>query len=315
MTENAESAVIDSLLQPQEEQTATEEETEENDETENAEDEGADLEEADDEEQSEAEQDEEDEEDTEAQEEPDAYEVTVDGETVRVNLQELKNGYSGSRAIQKRMQEAAEKRKEAEAVYSALQEEQQRLTQLYQQYSQQGFKPKPEMPEWDSNDPIGSMERKAAYDRQLEEYNAEQSRLQEMSQQSRQAQEQAMRAHIAEQQQLIAQKIPDYADPEKGKQLRSRMRDVGKSYGFSDDELGGITDARTIEVLHDAMRYRELQLGKTEKRVEKKPKNVRPKPAKRVSAEQKQRQDLLKRVKAGDSSAAAEYLLIPDKET
>ena len=63
--------------------------------------------------------------------------VKIDGKTEVVTLDELKQGYSGQKYVQKGMQEAATARKEAEAVYSALLQERQNIAQLYQQ-AQQG---------------------------------------------------------------------------------------------------------------------------------------------------------------------------------
>lgn len=74
-----------------------------------------------------------------------------------------------------------------------------------------------------------------------------------------------------EQQQMIVErqkqavealtKGPD-ALPDFGPELVQAMNKTGLEYGFTDEELSTIVDPRHIRVLHDAMKYRELQSKK-----------------------------------------------------
>lgn len=319
---DANESVINSLLQPEEpdqEPEATEEQSEVEDDADNP-DEGSDVEEASDEgEEPEYDETDEDEGADPADEAPETFRVKVDGQEVEVTLDELKNGYSGSRAIRQRMQEAHDKRQEAEAVYTALQQEQQRLSQLYQELTQKGAVRAPEMPDVDyDSDPIGAAQAWSRYNAEKAAYDRQQDEFQQMSQQSRQAQEQAMRAHLEEQQQIIAREIPEYMDPDKGPALKRDMRETAKSYGFSDDELSQITDARVVRLLNDLVRGRKATDPQrlAEKKVERPSKNVKPRGTKRVSPEKKHRQQLRQQLKkTGDARVAAELLIMPDKET
>lgn len=96
--------------------------------------------------------------------------VKIDGKTEVVTLDELKQGYSGQKYVQKGMQEAATARKEAEAVYSALLQERQNIAQLYQQAQQGTLAQPPVEParELFETDPIGYMDAKLKYDEQLQ---------------------------------------------------------------------------------------------------------------------------------------------------
>ena len=47
-----------------------------------------------------------------------------------------------------------------------------------------------------------------------------------------------------------------------GPDLIKRMNETGKSYGLTDEELGQIVEPKYIRILHDAMKYRELQAKK-----------------------------------------------------
>lgn len=54
------------------------------------------------------------------------------------------------------------------------------------------------------------------------------------------------------------------AIPGFGKELVQKLNVTGREYGFSPEEMSTITDPRHIRVLHDAMKYRELQAKKPE---------------------------------------------------
>lgn len=299
-------SAVNSLLMPQENSTETETEADEarsddmqddqadtdadEDEVEEdaAEEAEADEEEADDDTDNASDEDEA-EEDDEADEEPDLIAVKVDGVEKKVTLDELKRSYSGQEYIQKGMQEAAEKRKEAEAVYEALQAEQQRFLDTIKQVQEAGFAQEPKKPDPSllDTDPIAYMQEKARYEGDLERFRSQQSEIQRMQQQREAMQSQAMQMHLKEQAEILKQRIPEFADPVKAKQVQERLVKVGADiYGYSAEEIGQITDARAVQVLHDAAKWRELQSGKAEaKKKPKAPRNVKP-GAKRAEPQQ-----------------------------
>jgi hypothetical protein len=69
-------------------------------------------------------------------------------------------------------------------------------------------------------------------------------------------------AYLKEQQQLLAREIPAFAKPETAQAAKQELLRAGEVYGFSADELTGITDARQIKVLWEAAQYRKLMAGK-----------------------------------------------------
>ena len=52
---------------------------------------------------------------------------------------------------------------------------------------------------------------------------------------------------------------PDWADSEKQKAEAVKLRATAKAYGFSDKEIDGVADHRTLLLLRDAMQYRALK--------------------------------------------------------
>lgn len=281
------------------EEAETEEELELEADSESSEGEEVELEESDDEEELEEEGD----------ERPELYAVKVDGKEVEVTLDDLTRSYSGQQYIQKGMQEAAEAKKQAEAAYQTLQQEQARVAQLYQTMSQTGVVAAPIMPDHAlaTSDPIGYMEALGKYNADKAAYDAQQAELQNVTQQQSQAQEQAMRAYAAEQEQVLLRDIPDFADPEKGKKLKEDLRSTGERYGFTADELSSVMDARAIKLLHDAMKYQQIVSGKST--VEKKAKKARPvtkpKGSRKVAPDVKRQQNARKALKQTGSMEAA----------
>lgn len=260
--------------------------------------------------------DEDTEDDTDLDEEPEQlYSVKVYGEEKKVTLDELRRGYSGQQAIQQGMQHVASAKKEVEQVYAALQAETQRVQQLRQQFESGSFTapPKPPSDEMFKDDPIGYMEAKIAYDKQAAEWQQQQHQLQALDQQQKQIQQQALQAHLHQEMQALQQTIPEFADPKQAAGLKEKLVQTGLAYGFDAAALDQITDAKTVQVLYDAMKYREMMgaKGEAERRVEKARPVVKPgakKPAK--SSKAKQRQQATARMKqTGSVDDVANFLL------
>ena len=201
---------------------------------------------------------------------PDLITVKVNGQEEQVTLENLKQGYSGQKYVQQGMQDVAAQKKEAEAVYTALNNERQQMAELYQQLQNGGFTPEPIKPtkeDFDA-DPIGYMQKNLEYEEQMTSYNQQMAQLEQVSQQQSQAQQTAMKAHLQEQMQILQKDIPDFADSKKATAIRERLIQAGTNhYGYTNDEIAQITDARAIKVLHDAWKYQDIISGKSKAKV------------------------------------------------
>ena len=202
--------------------------------------------------------------------EPERYTVKVNGQESEVTLEDLKQGYSGQKYVQQGMQEVAAAKKEAEAVYTALNNERQRMAELYQQLQNGGFTPEPIKPtkaEFDA-DPIGYMQKNLEYEEQKANYDKQMAQLEQASQQNSVAQQNAKQAYLQEQMQILQKEIPDFADSTKASKLREQLVNTGKSqYGYTTEEISQISDYRAIKVLHDAMKYQDIISGKSKAKV------------------------------------------------
>lgn len=206
------------------------------------------------------------------------YTVKADGKEEKVTLDELKRSWSAEKHRQKGMQEAAEARKAATELYQTLQTEQAKFMQVVQTIQEQGFKAPPQAPDMAmmDKDPIGYMQAEARYRKDLQDFQTQQVQIQQTAMAHRQMQEKAMAEFVAEQSKLLQSRIPEFADANKAREITGKIRNTASEvYGFTDDELGGIVDARHVQVLHDAMKWRELQAARTQK-APAAPKSIKP---------------------------------------
>jgi len=185
--------------------------------------------------------------------------VKVDGKEERWTLDQLKQSAAGQAAINKRFQEVAEARKQIQQHAAALQQQQQQVVQLHQQAQNGGLQaPIPPTRELFESDPIGYMEEKLKYDESKAQYDQNMYQLQNVQKQRAQAQQEAHQTYLQEQAQVLTQFIPEIADPQKGEAIKNALVDTGVSYGFTPEEMQGVTDARYVRALNDARKYREL---------------------------------------------------------
>lgn len=238
---------------------------------------------------------------------PQLYAVKSDGTEKQVTLEELKQGYAGQDYIQRRMQEVAALEKDFKQQQETLQKQQQELLQIYEQAQQTGLQP-PTAPSKDlfENDPIGYMEAKIKYDEDMQSYNQQMQQIQYVQQQQQAAQQQATQQELAQQAEMLKRFIPELSDPQKVEPYRKALVDTGVAYDFSAEEVAGVTDARMVRVLNDAMKYRRLQAKRKAAQTDGK-KPVVPSGAKRRAADgeaatrKKQQQKLRKSGKIEDA--------------
>ncbi len=247
------------------------------------------------------------------------YTVKVDGRDQQVPLAELLRGYAGQAYIQKGMKEVATIKQQIAAVHEALNNELQQVAQFAQaaQTGQVPMRP-PEPPSEEllSRDPIGFIEARHRYEKEVAAYQQGQYAMQEMSARQVQAQERARRALLAEEHQKLAQMIPAFAKAETAAKVKQDLLNAGQEvYGFELDELREVADHRMLRVLHDAAQYRRIMAGKaTDKQPSQAPKTpvikpgvkAAPQASKRVKSEKAKAQ--MKR--SGTVDDVARFLLM-----
>ena len=244
------------------------------------------------------------------------FDVTIDGKPQRWTLSQLKQSAAGQGYIQQKMRENAEQSKQIEAAKAQLAQQLNVLNTLTQQ-AQNGelAPPTPPSKELLESDPIGYMQEKEAYETAMGEYNVKMQQVQQLQAQQAQQSEQQKQLHRQEQMQLLQQRVPDFADPQKYEKAAQDMLKGGQEYyGVPQEALMQLTDAVEIEILYDAIRYRRLQANR--KNVDQKAKKAKPMVkagAKRVEDGQAatRRKQQAKAMKSGNIADMADLLINP----
>lgn len=211
------------------------------------------------------------------------YTVKAAGEEKQVTLDELMQGYQLGADYTKKTQEVAEQRKAVEAERRAVEEAKQvrdtyaQRLQAIEQFLTSGEDSPEDLAAMKENDPIGYAVKVAELTEkkeQLAQVRAEQQRL---AQQQQAEQQQSMAQMVQQEATKLSQVLPEFSDPTKGEQLRSEIRNYGKSVGFTDQELAQVYDSRHVLMLHKAMQYDKLQKSKpnVKKKVAEAPKMVK----------------------------------------
>ena len=211
----------------------------------------------------------------EAAEDTNLIPVKINGKEERWTLDQLKQSAAGQGYINQKMQENAALEKQYKQQAQALAQQQQQVLAMYQQAQQGGLQaPTPPSKELFDQDPIGYMEAKLTYDEAKAAHDQQLVQLRGMQQQQAQKQQAARQAHLAQQAEVLKQYIPEIVDPEKGEKLKAGIIDTGVHYGFTPEEMAGVTDARYVRALNDARKYRQLIANK--KKSQSKADGVRP---------------------------------------
>jgi hypothetical protein len=211
------------------------------------------------------------------------YRVKAAGEEKEVSLSELIKNYQLGADYTKKSQTVAEERRTVEAEKAAVNEAKQlrdtyaqRLQYIEQMLDAQ--QPQEDLDYLKETDPIGYAVKVAEMsqrEKQLAQVRAERQSIQAQQEQDRQQQ---LRQTVAQEAQKLIEKLPEYADPEKGEHIRQEIRKYGKQAGFSDEELAGVYDSRAVLTLWKAMQFDKLQSARPEisKKVNSAPKMMKP---------------------------------------
>lgn len=199
---------------------------------------------------------------------PVLHKVKVDGIEVEVDEAELKKGYSRNSDYTRKTQQLAEERKRFEAEELApVQEERRYYAERVSQLEEaiRSLMPDTE-PDWNDVRRNTTPEEFTAQFAQwrsqaqrVEKIRAEQARVEALQERDSQRQWQMTLAREAE---LLKAALPEMADAEKGKALKTDLIDYAKSMGFTDDDLAQVTDHRVLVLLNNSRLYEQAKRNK-----------------------------------------------------
>lgn len=190
-------------------------------------------------------------------------EVEYEGKTYKLPP-ELKDAVLRQADYTRKTQEVAEMRKQTEAAQAYLQQQHQVQQAFIKEYAsitaldnQLAQYQEINWQELIQNDPVEALKLDHQM-RQLQRHRDERaSQLQQYQAQAQQQQQAKLSEQLQHGAELLAKEIPGWS-----KDLATQIKVTGKDYGFTDGELDQVYDPRMVKVLHDAMKFRQLQANK-----------------------------------------------------
>lgn len=260
----------------------------------------------------------------------DIINVTVDDEEQEVSIRDLKRAYSGEGAIEKRLQEATEIRKEAHArttqTLENLAAQERELQQALEGLDDNLFKgiiPPPD-DRMRQTDPERYMRHKDAYDQDQQRIADAKKVIEDKKGEISQQRQQRLDEYAKEAGAVIAREIPELVDPKTSQQAFTQMAQTAMTYGYTQEEINKALDPRMFMLVRDAMRYHQM----VDKAKERDPKDLKGQQKKRVrrlrsgntqaknrvsQADKKRKQATEKARKTGKPSDIAATLLVNNK--
>ena len=185
--------------------------------------------------------------------------VEVDGEEITV--EELKAANLRQRDYTRKTQELAEQRKTLEAQYSEIERERAQYAQMLPAL-QQRLEQKEQEPDWDTlydTDPTMAAKAERQWRKQQDEreaqmqaVQAEQQRLQKLQQEKAQ---QMQEQYVSQQREILPEVIPEWRDNKVAAQEATQIRDFLLGEGFTEQDIGGLTNATLVKLARKAMLY------------------------------------------------------------
>lgn len=195
---------------------------------------------------------------------PEYFTVKIDGKEERVTRDELLAGYQKDKDYRLKTAKLSEERKALEQereVIRQVQAERQHLASMLQNVI-------PTL-EKQLTDKFGKVdwvalarENPAEWAQMRAEYDAHQQQLMfaqsEKARVERQQAEDFQRSHqkfLEDQSKALAEKIPEFADAEKGPKFKAELKTYLKGEGLNETEISGIADHRMVVIARKAMLY------------------------------------------------------------
>ena len=196
------------------------------------------------------------------------YKVVVDGQEQEVTLDELTKGYSRQSDYTRKTEKLSQDRKSVE--------------QLKNEYTRQNEEAKIKRDEYERNlrllseqlrngesqvdmdklyqeDPAEYVRAKAEQDKRKELLQASIQEQQRIQAEKQVENDKKFQTYLAEQRELLVQKLPVYADKNKGPELIKNLQNFAKDLGYTDQDINQLVDHRAVIMLYNAYRYDRLK--------------------------------------------------------
>ena len=232
------------------------------------------------------------------------HKVKIGDQELEVTLEEALRGYQRESDYTKKTQDLAINRKEIQSQQDSLKTELEAVKNSRSQYEQQLAELTKHLNQ-DSNidwetlyreNPADYIKLKADEDKRKEALQLTQLEQQRINEEKRKEQEKIYNNYLVKERQILAEKMPVYADKEKGPQLLEKLTSFALENGYSEKEISMMVDHRAILLLADAYRYNQIKKSKLEnKKVKTTPRTVTSN-ASNVREDSEQKQNAEKRM-------------------
>ena len=206
----------------------------------------------------ESEEDDEEEGEDESADDAESYEVKIDGETVKVPLDELKAGYSRTQDYTRKTQELAKERSEQLQHLEGVRSQYVERLEMAEQFLQSSLpqRPSDQLRKENPGEYAAQMEEWRDHVGQIQTVQSERQRAVQEQQQQWAAQEQV---RLAEEQQRLVTAVPEWKDDSaRQKGLTELQTYLQNEYGYSEQELAGVDDHRALLIAKKAAAYDKM---------------------------------------------------------
>ena len=207
-----------------------------------------------------------DNEETTTENEQELFDITINGKTQKVNLDELKEGYSKGSDYTKKTMELSEQRRTLDSQLDTISKDQEAVKKMREEYAQK-LQVVEQNLQTDDNidwvtlaqtDPTDYAVKKAEYDRKKELQSQVQQEKQRLAQEQRKEQEQIYQKHIESERGKLLNMMPVFGDEQKAPKLMKDISEFAMKQGYTEQEVNMVVDHRAVKTLHDAMKYNQL---------------------------------------------------------
>ena len=199
------------------------------------------------------------------------YDITVNGNKIKVTLDELLKGYSRESDYTQKTQDLGNQRRDVESMRENLKKELDAVKNSRTQYAQQLDTLSKQLSQEDNID----WDTLYRDDKRKEAIQLAQQERNRIHAEERREQEKVYQDYLEKERRILAEKLPVYSDPNKREEFTRRLTNFAKEQGYTDQEIAMMVDHRAVLTLADAYRYNQLKKTKlASKKVNKAPKTL-----------------------------------------
>tara|TARA_R100000700_G_scaffold11005_1_gene16048 strand:- start:1379 stop:2380 length:1002 start_codon:yes stop_codon:yes gene_type:complete len=205
-------------------------------------------------------------EETTADSNQELYDVTVNGQTQKVNLDELKQGYSKGLDYTKKTMDLGDQRRSLETEKDTISKEKDEVSKLREEYAKKLSVVEQNLQVEDNidwvklaqDDPSDYAIKKAEYDKKKDLQARIQKEQARVNEERKQEQEKVYQSFIQSENKKLIEKMPVFGDEKK---VNKVMQDIGQfalKSGYTEQELNMLVDHRALITLYQAAKYDQL---------------------------------------------------------